>query len=82
MGKSSFAEALAQQARSTGGAACAVCDVIPTLSADDVTALSAALDDPRFTGTMIVRALKECGAMIPISTLRRHRRKECAALRS
>ena len=38
--------------------------------------------DTRLTGTMIVRALEEYGVNVSISTLRRHRRRECASLRN
>lgn len=82
MPKPTLAEALAHQTPNNGGPSCVVCDLIPTLGKDDVTALNAALENPRMTGTMIVRALEEFGAIVSISTLRRHRRKECAAFRT
>lgn len=82
MPKPTLADALAQQTPNNGGPSCLVCDLIPTLGNDDVTALNAALENPRITGTMIVRALEQYGTTVSISTLRRHRRKECAAFRS
>ena len=82
MPKQTLAEALAQQVPNNGGPSCVVCDMLPTLDKQDVAALNAALDNPRITGTMIVRALSEYGATVSISTLRRHRRKECAAFRN
>jgi hypothetical protein len=78
----SLAEALANQTPRNGGLTCTVCDLIATLNKDDANALNEALDNPRLTATMIVRALEDYGSPIPVGTIRRHRRKECATLRN
>lgn len=78
----SLAQALEKQTPKHGGPSCVVCDLIPTLSKDDANALNQALENPRLTGTMIVRALEDYGTTVSISTLRRHRRKECSAFRN
>lgn len=78
----SLAESLAKQTPRNGGITCQVCDLIVTLNKDDVNALNEALENPRLTATMIVRALEDYGASIAVGTLRRHRRKECSTLRN
>jgi hypothetical protein len=81
MPKPSLADALAGQQPRYGGPSCRICDIIPTLPKEDAAALQAAFDDRRYTGTMIVNALKDYGEEVSIATVRRHRRKECSAQR-
>ena len=81
MPKPSLAEALAGQQPSYGGPSCRICDLMPALPDADAAALKTAFDDRRYTGTMIVNALKDYGEDVSISTVRRHRRKECSAQR-
>lgn len=81
MAKQSLADALAAQHPRHGGGRCTVCDLLPTLATDDRNAFVTAIDDPRMTATMIVRALEDYGVSIPVGTLRRHRRRECSTLR-
>ena len=81
MPKTSLADALARQAPQYGGGRCAVCDLLSDLPEDDRNAFSDAINNPRMTGTMIVRALEDYGVSIPIGTLRRHRRRDCVTLR-
>lgn len=82
MPKPTLAEALAKQQPRHGGPACVICELMPTLDKADQDALNNAMLDTRLTGTMIVRALEDYGVNISISTLRRHRRRECASLRN
>ncbi len=82
MPKRSLAEALAQQQPRYGGPSCRVCDLLPMLPDEDATALRSAFLDRQFTGTMIVNALKQYGEDVSISTVRRHRRQECASQRT
>ena len=82
MPKRSLAEALAGQQPRYGGPSCRICDLIPILPESDAAALKTAFDDRRYTGTMIVTALKEYGEDVSISTVRRHRRQECASQRA
>jgi hypothetical protein len=82
MPKPSLAEALAGQQPRYGGPSCRVCDLLPTLPDEDAKALRTAFEDRRYTGTMIVNALKDYGEDVSISTVRRHRRRECSSQRS
>lgn len=82
MPKPSLADALSRQKPRHGGPSCVICELIPTLDKTDQDALDNAMSDTRLTGTMIVRALEEYGVNVSISTLRRHRRRECASLRN
>ena len=73
----SLSAALAANKKTVKGPICTVCTLVAGLSADDVTALQEALDDPAFTGAAIVRALKAEGHDISPHTLIRHRKREC-----
>lgn len=82
MPKQTLAEVLAAQAPRNGGAVCVVCETLPILTDQDRAALTEALGNNRMSATMIARALEQYGVNVPVGTLRRHRRRECAALRS
>ena len=64
---------------SIGGGTCHMCDIIVMLSKEDSEALQEALDSRSFHATMIARALESIGQSVSVSSVRRHRRGECAA---
>jgi hypothetical protein len=73
----SFAAAL-QAAKLPKGPQCSVCFLLTSLSPEDAKAFAAALDDPTFPLTGIVRAMEaEKLPRIAQHSLRRHRRREC-----
>lgn len=78
----SLKDALAAQVPRNGGSACQVCNVVEGLDKADAAALTEAMTDVRVSATMIVKALDEIGRPVSVGTVRRHRRKECATLRS
>jgi len=52
------------------------------LSTEDQEILEAALNDPRWTASALVRALTERGFVIGDTALRKHMRKDCACVRA
>lgn len=75
----SLREALEAQAPKRGGPSCYLCEAISEMSREDRAALESALEDRRFAGTMISRALADSGYHVTVGSVRRHRRGECAA---
>ena len=82
MPKPTLAETLSKQKPRNGGPSCVVCELVLTLQPEDVEALNQALTDNRMSAGMIRLALEEHGYNVSDNTLRRHRRRECAALRA
>lgn len=60
------------------GPTCTVCELLRTLDADDLAALTDALDDASLAHTQIYRALRAEGYTIKANTVSRHRRGECS----
>jgi hypothetical protein len=60
------------------GPTCTVCELLRTLDADDLAALTDALDDASLAHAQIYRALRAEGYAIRPNTVARHRRGECA----
>lgn len=52
------------------------------LSEEDQKVLEAALNDPRWTASALVRALAERGFVVGDTALRKHIRKDCACVRA
>ena len=82
MPKPTLADTLSKQKPRNGGQSCVVCGLVLTLQPEDVEALNQALTDNRMSAGMIRLALEEHGYNVSDNTLRRHRRRECAALRA
>ena len=82
MAKPTLADTLSKQKPRSGGPSCALCEIILTLQPEDVEALNQALTDSRMSAGMIRLALEQHGYSVSDNTLRRHRRRECSALRA
>ena len=60
------------------GLTCTVCDYLVEAPKEDATALTEAMNDPKYRATTIQRALANTGATtISAASVRRHRRQEC-----
>jgi hypothetical protein len=60
------------------GAACRTCALLKSLPEKEAEALRVALADKRFSNGGLSRILRDEGYKIAESTLRRHRKGECA----
>lgn len=68
---------LRDQRRPRKGPPCSISLIVAALGDDDRRALLDALDDPSVSSSTIWRALRANGIEVALTTIQRHRRKEC-----